>query len=122
MATENGDPFEHLTPKQKERLRSLEAEIRYDKITMAYSIEDRDPEGRKKWTMYSPSVCKEGGGSWTPKEAQIVSLILSKHVTLTVYRDAAKRRIMAPPEAAEEATAILRGYDANLANLLKNET
>jgi hypothetical protein len=121
MTTEPEDSLSQLTPEQKARLESLETEIRFDKITVAYSIEDRDAEGRKKWSMYSPSVCREGGGGWTAREAQIVSVILSKHVIQTTYRDVAKRKIMRPAEAAEEAAAIIRGYDMNLANLLKSE-
>lgn len=121
MATETEDPLAQLTLEQRARLESLETDIRFDKITVAYSIEDRDADGRKKWTMYSPSVCREGGGGWTIREAQIVSLVLSKHVVQTTYRDVAKRKIMRPAEAAEEAAAIIRGYDTNLANLLKSE-
>jgi len=116
---EKDDP---LTSEQRARLERLEASIGHDKVTVGFSIEDRDPQGRKKWALFTTVVSPKGeAASWTPQEAQIVSCLTSKRVVLATYRDAFRRGIMSREAAAEEAQGIVAGYDANIANLLSTE-
>ena len=117
MATKD-DP---LTPEQRARLQRLEASIAHDKVTVGFSIEDRDPQGRKKWALFTTTVSPKGDiSSWSPQEVQIVSCVVSKRVVLATYRDAFRRGIMTREVAAEEAQSIVAGYDTNLTNLLKS--
>jgi hypothetical protein len=112
---------QELTPEQQQRLDRLEAEIGHDKMTIGFSVEARDPQGVKKWALFSTTVSRQGDGpGWTTQEAQLVSCIMSKQVVTTTYRDAFRRGIMGREAAAKEAQAIVDSYDANIANLLKN--
>lgn len=119
MATNK--PLDELTPEQKKRLEALEVDIQFEKVTVGFSIEDRDPDGRKKWALNSVTVGRKGDdpNGWSPQEIGIVTCLLSKHVVRMTYRDAAKRRIMPSAEAAEEVQIIAASYDVNLAKLLK---
>ena len=110
-----------LTPEQRARLQQLEDSIAHDRVTVGFSIEDRDPQGRKKWALFTTTVSPKGdASSWTPQELPIVSCLVSKRVVLATYRDAFRRGIMTREAAAEEAQGIVDSYDTNLANLLKN--
>ena len=113
------EPLAELTPKQRERLERLEAEIQFDKLTSAFSIEGRDNEGRKRWTMFSASTSREGGESWAPSDVAVVECLLSKHVAMASYRDAVRRKVLPASVANAEAKVIRANYDNNLANLLK---
>lgn len=109
-----------LTPEQEKRLQRLEVEIQHNSITVGFSVEGRDPQGLKKWALFTTSVSRKGDEGWDPQEAQIVSCMVSKQVVVTTYRDAFRRGILTREAAAEEAQGIVAGYDANIANLLKN--
>ena len=106
----------------KTRLQKLESEIRYDKLTVSFSIEDRDASGRKKSAFYSVSSSRgtsEGQApGWDSKEAQVIRCLVSKHVVRSTYLDAARRGIIGGKAAAEEAKSILDGYDADIAKFL----
>lgn len=113
--------MEGLTDEQKERLRKLEAEVRFDKLIVSFAIEDRDGAGRRKQTFYSASVTRNGEGGpsgWTQNEAQITSCLLSRHVVATTYRDALRRKVLPREVVATELPGILQAYDQNLVNLL----
>lgn len=114
-----------MTDEQKERLRKLEAEMRFEKITVSFTIEDRDGAGRRKQTFYSASVTRNGDGppsGWTQQEAQIASCVLSRHVVLTTYRDALRRKILPREVVATELPGILAAYDDNIVNLMSTGT
>lgn len=112
------------------RLQKLESLIQLEKITVSFSLEDRDAAGRKRSAFYSvtssrrhveaqfPSDAPVIG--WTMREAQVVGCVLSKHVVAATYRDAVRRGIMSSKAANEEAQVILDGYDSNIANLLSD--
>lgn len=75
---------------------------------------------------YSTTVRRrEGDGveqpGFTPEEARLVRLVVSKQVVSTVYDDAVARRMMTPGQAQEELPAILDSYDRRLAHLLAKE-
>lgn len=113
--------LDSLTDEQKERLRRLETEIRFEKLTSSFMIEDRDGYGRRKQAFYSASVSRNTGDSpvgWTQQEAQVASCLLSKHVVLTTYRDALRRKVLPRDVVNNELPGILAAYDQNLVNLL----
>lgn len=123
--------IEGITPQQQDRLDTLTSEIRTDKLTVSFSIEDRDGYGRKKSAFVSETASRghgaemtqlneEGGTSanWSIEEAHIVHCVLSKSVIAKTYRDAVRRRIISPETAREELPSIMQGYDANIARIL----
>lgn len=97
---------------------------------MSFSIEDRDPTGRKKSAFYSATASRGHGAEvqalndnapavgWTVNEAQIVGCLLSKHVVRATYRDAVNRGLLSGKSAAEEIQAVFEKYDASLASLM----
>lgn len=114
-----------LSPKQQARLQALTAEIVHDRITVSFSIDERD-SGRKQSAFYSTTVRRrEHDGNEQPgfstDEARLIRLVLSKQVVSTVYDDAVARRMMAPGQAQEELSLILENYDRRLAHLLAKE-
>ena len=58
---------------------------------------------------------------FTPDEAKVARLLLSKHVVASVYDDAVKRGMMSSSTAQEELRAILHRYDNGLVKLLSIE-
>ncbi len=126
--------FDPLTAEQRERLKKLHAELRLDKITVSFSIEDRDARGRKKTAFYSVTGSRGHGAeipqmheaatsntSFTYEEAKVVRCLLAKHVVASVYDDATKRNIIGTDEAREEARRILASYDAQIVRVLSKE-
>jgi len=123
-------PIDQLTDEQKTRLRNLSSEIRLDKITVSYSVDDRDARGRRKSAFYSVTASRghgaevqefhqdSPGASFTVEEAKVVRCLVSKHVVSSVYNDAVQRGIMSSNEARDEAKAILAGYDAQIVRAL----
>jgi len=121
MTQEITDPV--LTPDQRLRLDRLRAEMRFDRITVSFSLEDRDAQGRKKSAFYSVTSFL-GGEEARPmsfQEVRIAQALLSKHAVETVYGDAVRRGIIGSASAAEEARAILGAYDRRLSKLLTSE-
>lgn len=124
--------IEGLTPDQQERLDTLTSEIRTDKLTVSFSIEDRDGYGRKKSAFVSETASRGHGAemtqmnegesrpaNWSIEEAQIVHCVLSKQIIAKTYRDAVRRRIISAETAREELPPIMQGYDANIARILR---
>lgn len=113
--------LESLTEEQKDRLRKLESELRFDKLTVSFSIEDRDGAGRRKQTFFSASVSRNDGkqtlSGWTQQEVQLVSCMLSRQVVLTTYRDALRRKVLPREVVQTELPGILAAYDHNLMSL-----
>ena len=120
--------LESLTEEQRERLRKLEAELRFDKITVSFMIEDRDGAGRRKQTFYSATVTRWGehaddraqGAGWTQQEARVASCLLSRQVIETAYGDALRRKILPREVIATELPGILAAYDEKLVKLMSN--
>jgi hypothetical protein len=123
MATTN------LTPEQQARLDSLTSEIRLDKITVSFSIEDRAFGGKK--SAFVSQTASRGRGAemehmnddsppanWTVEEAAIVHCVLSKQVVAATYRDAVHRRIISAETAREELPPIVHRYDDNIVRLM----
>lgn len=124
-------PLENLTPEQRQRLRNIASSVSFDKITVSFSIEDRDANNRKKSAFYSVTASRGHGAEinqmgsdpgvavgFTEDDAKVVHLLLSKHAVAATYVDAVRRGIVAASTAREEMQAILRGYDERLAALL----
>lgn len=97
---------------------------------MSFSIEDRDPSGRKKSAFYSVTASRGTGAEiptmgedkepagFAAKDVRIVRALLSKHVVSATYEDAARRGIISRGTAQEESRAILRGYDEAIIDAL----
>ena len=107
-----------MSPEAKARLEKLESEIRYDKLTISFSIEDRDPSGRKKSAFYAATTSRSGSEGWEAKDTQIIRSLVSKHVVRSTYIDAVRRGILGGKQAAEEVKSILDSYDADIAKIL----
>jgi hypothetical protein len=126
-------PLESLTVQQRERLTKLSSEISFCKLTVSFSIEDRDGNGRKKSAFYSVTASRGTGAeipqmhegaqsaSFNSEDVKIVRNLLCKHVVRAVYEDAAKRGLMPNIDAAAEAQAILSSYDKTIVRLLQEE-
>ncbi len=112
--------LERLSSEQVERLRGLESSIHLDKMTVSFSIENRNASGQKKSAFYSASASREGLAqvTWSLEEAKVVSCILSKHVVLTTYRDAIYRGILSKEDAVREAVRVVEHYDSHIVRLL----
>lgn len=114
-----------LTLEQKARLERLRSAIRLDRITVSFSLEDRDTMGKKKSAFYSVTSFldkgDEGSSAMTLSEGKVAQALLSKHVIETVYGDAVRRGILDARDAALEAKAILATYDRRLAKLITSE-
>jgi len=126
-------PLESLTPSQQARLRKLQAEIQFDKLTVSFSIDERDPNGRKKSAFYSVTASRGTGAEipqmhesreaagFAPEDVKIVRTLLCKHVVRAVYEDAARRGMMSAKEASTEARSVLMSYDDGLVKLLQSQ-
>lgn len=131
MADKN--PLESLTPSQQARLRKLQAEIQFDKLTVSFSIEDRDPNGRKKSAFYSVTASRGTGAEipqmhevaqpagFAAEDVKIVRTLLCKHVVRAVFEDGARRGMMSAKDASTEARTILASYDEALVKLLQSQ-
>src|SRR6185369_14646365 len=123
-------PSSKLKPEQKERLQVLESQIQFDKLTVSFSIEDRDVNGRKKSAFCSVTASRGHGAEvqaldqdtpsagWTSRESQVVGCMLSKYLVRAVYRDAVHRGMMSGKTAAEEIETVFEKYDSSIATLL----
>ncbi len=130
MSDTPSKPIDQLNEEQKTRLRKLSSEIRLDKITVSFSIDDRDARGRRKSAFYSVTASRghgaevqefhddSPGAPFTVEEAKVVRCLVSKHVVSSVYDDAVKRGLMSTNEAREEARTILAGYDSQIVRAL----
>lgn len=115
-----------MTEEQRNRLSKLEAEIRFDKLIVSFSIEDRDGAGRRKQTFFSASVSRWGehndsraeGQGWTEPEAKVASCLLARHVVETTYGDALRRKVLPREVVATELASILAAYDEKLLKLV----
>lgn len=126
-------PLSNLSPEQQERLKKLQSEIQFDKLTLSFSIEDRDPSGRKKSAFYSVTASRgtgaeiatmgEGGRSigFAAEDVKLVRALLAKHVVAATYEDVMRRGIVSKATALEEMRAILASYDDGIARMLQNE-
>ena len=126
--------LENLTVEQRERLQTLASSLSYDKLTVSFSIEDRDANGRKKSCFYcvtasrgqDPAAQPEDrtsvGVGYTESDARLAHCLLSKHVISATYSDAVRRGLMPLNAAKDEMHAILKAYDDRLATLLQKET
>jgi hypothetical protein len=102
----------------------MQSELRVDRITVSFSLEDRDDRGRKKSAFYSVTSFLERGVESKPMtihETRIAEALLSKHVIEIVYGDAVRRNIINAQSASEEAKAILESYDRRLMKLIAAE-
>lgn len=124
-------PLANLSDRQKERLRVVSGSIQIDKITVSHSIEERNRDGRKSSAFYSVTASRGSGAEvnflgspensatgYSPEDARLARLLLSKHVVVSVYDDAVKRGLMPSSAAQEELRAILTNYDNGILRLL----
>jgi hypothetical protein len=130
MSEPKKGPFSSLTPEQTERLKKLQGDIQFDKLTCSFSIEDRDPQGRKKSAFYSVTASRGTGAEiatmgedkspagFAAEDVKIVRSLLSKHVVAATYEDAMRRGIIGKSAAIEEMRAILASYDEGIARML----
>lgn len=115
---------EDLTEDQKNRLRALREEILIDKITVSFSIDGRDYEGRRKSAFYSVTSSRssaEGSGpsGWTLAEIRSVRALLSAHVVAATYDDAFRRQVLpVTTELKAERAGILEAYEKLLTSTL----
>ncbi len=114
-------PFDQLTPEQREKGRKFLSEITIDKITLSFSIEDRDAEGRKKSAFYSISSSRGPSPGYTLEETQLARTYLARHVVQATYDDAFRRKILThSQDNVRERDAILAAYDDKLVHMLAN--
>ena len=100
---------------------------------MSFSIEDRDPNGRKKSAFYSVTSSRGTGAEipqmhegaqptgFAAEDVKIVRALLCKHVVRAVFEDAARRNMMSARDASSEARAILSSYDEALVKMLQSQ-
>lgn len=132
MATDPKKPLDDLTPEQQALLANLRTEVRYDKITVSFSLEDRDGRGVKK-SAFTSVTASRGHGAEVPQmaegspgtgysemEAKVVHSLVAKHVVAETYGDAVRRRIMSSETANEELGAILRAYDNRIVKVIQS--
>lgn len=107
-------PLEELTESQRERLRKLREEILLDKITISFSIDDRDPSGRRRSAFYSVNVARssEEAAGWSLDEIRAVRALVSAHVVAATYDDAFRRKVLPfNEETKAERNAIVANYE-----------
>ena len=127
MGEPNKGPLSNLTPEQQDRLKRLQSSIQFDKLTVSFSIEDRDPYGKKKSAFYSVTASRGTGAEiqntrpigFAVEDVKIVRALLSKHVVVGTYEDAMHRGVIQRSVAIEEMRAILSSYDEGLARMLR---
>lgn len=123
--------YDDLTVEQRAKLKKLSTEIAIDKVTVSFSIEDRDPHGRKKSAFYSVTASRGAGAEVTQMQEEAASTgftlegvkltraLLSRHVVQATYDDAFRRKILSFSEDNKaERDAILASYDQVIVGLL----
>ena len=120
------NPLDNLSDGQKVRLASLKSEIRLDKITVSFSIEDRDQTGRKRACFVSETASRGHGSDtesvgWTVDEANLVHDILAKHVVALTYRDAVYRNVLDAGTTRDEVLGVMHKYDESIARALNGK-
>jgi hypothetical protein len=125
-------PLDTLSPELRARLDGLQTEVRFEKLTTSFSIEERTAGG-KRGTFYSVTASRGHGAevnqfhedapsaSYSPEEAKIVRCLLAKHVVGATYDDASKRGILPKKQVLEEAKAILLAYDEAIVRILRGD-
>ena len=118
--------LDDLPPELREHLSAIASSIQVDKITVSYSIEDRDMSGRKKSAFYCVTGSRGSGhdntgSAFSMEETKIARWLLSKHVVASVYDDAIRRGIMSNDEARAEAKSILASYDTQIVKILMSK-
>lgn len=114
--------LEGLTEAQKERLRRLETEMTFEKLTSSFTIDDRDESGRRKGVFYSASVTRNSlDRGWAASDATIAACLLSKHVVAMTFRDALYRGVVSKQTVGQELPGIIAAYDQSIAKLLAGE-
>jgi hypothetical protein len=123
MPDEKKSPLEQLTPEQQARLQNLSADISYDKLTVSFSLDERDLTGRKRSSFFSLGVSRKGSPDgplgFTQDEIRVVRCLVSKQVVATVYDDAVKRGMLPRALANGELRPILDAYDSHIAKLME---
>lgn len=126
---ENKSPLDSLPAELKARLDALQSEVRLDKITTSFSIEERTQDGKRS-TFYSVTASRGHGAevtqfhgqdqpaAFTPEEAKLVRLLVSKHVVGATYDDAIRREILNTRQASIEMKRILGAYDDAIVRVL----
>ena len=120
--------LERLTPKHAARLKTLTTEIRHDRITVSFSIDVRDPSGRKMSAFYSDTVSRRGDDhenpqlGFTSEEIRLVRLIVARQVVSVVYDEAVLKRMFTSDLAAQELKPIQEAYDARILKVLEETT
>jgi hypothetical protein len=112
------------TEEKKRHLRKLLSSVQVDKITVSFSIEDRDRSGRKKGAFVSVTASRGAGAEvpqmqesgpsvgYTPEEARFVRLFLSREVVRATYDDAFRREVLIYDEASRsERDRVIKNYD-----------
>jgi len=105
----------------QERLNQLESEIRFGRVTIGFSIEDRDANGQKRWSMVSATAQRENREGWAPEEAEVVACLVSKRIVTQVYLDAVVRRMVSKQTASGELKAACERYDVRIKKLLEKQ-
>lgn len=128
MADEKRNLLDRLTLEQRDRLHALSSSISHDKLTISFSLDERDGFGRKRSSFYSLTVSRDSQGEpseskrgFSGEEARLVRCLVAKQVVSTVYDDAVKRNMMTRSQASEELGPILKAYDVHIATLLEGE-
>jgi hypothetical protein len=122
------------TEEKKRHARKLLSSVQVDKITVSFSIEDRDRAGRKKSSFVSVTASRGAGAEvpqlqengpsagYTPEEARIIRLYLSREVVRATYDDAFRREAMIYDEVTKsERDRIIGSYDKVLNALSGSE-
>jgi len=112
-----------LSEAQKTRFRESLSSIQVDKVTVSFSIEERDLSGRKKSVFVSLTASRGAGAEvpqmhedsrptgYTMEEARIVRLALSREVVKAAYDDAFRRRVLSrDEETLFEMKTVLKSY------------
>lgn len=94
-----------------------------DKITISFSIDGRDYEGRRKSAFVSVSSSRSPGegtsNGWSLNEIRSVRALLSAHVVAATYDDAFRRQVLPhTPELREERAGIIQAYEKLLTSTL----
>jgi len=108
-----------LEPQLKARLDKLVSEIRFEKMTVSFSLGGRDGSSRKRDLLYSVTTVAPQETGYTEIEARLVHDIVSKHVVSMAYVDAVHRGVIDSDEAASELREILTNYDNRISKTLE---
>lgn len=122
--------FDDLTQEQRDRMKRIASEVSFDKLTVSFSIEDRDAGGRKKSAFYSVTASRGTGAEiatmgedktpagFSSEDVGIARALLCKHVVKATFDDAIRRRIVSASDAQDECRSIIGSYDKLIVNLL----